>query len=168
MERRECIRINNKEQERADCNTYLPSRSVIPTAPRNTAKTFAHPQSVCSPVLPWQHNTTPSSLVITGLNNSGPSSGFTWQQHLKYSCPCTESSVRILSGSLQLLGYRGVHIVLPCTPLYCLPVPQAHSLGKAMFLFHSFFGNLSYKLLSSLMWKHYLSSCSVHGTAYSI
>lgn len=55
---------------------------------------------------------------------------------LKHSCPCTERSVRILSESIQLLGHRWAPIVLPCTPLYCLPVPQSHSLGKAMFTFH--------------------------------
>ena len=58
MQRRECICINNKEQEGSDCNTYLFSCSIIPTAPRNTVKPFAHPQSVCSPHPSFLNNTT--------------------------------------------------------------------------------------------------------------
>lgn len=61
---------------------------------------------------------------------------------LKHCYPCTESSVRMLSESIQLLGHGWASIVLPCTTLYCLPISQFYSLGKAMFTFHSFFRNI--------------------------
>lgn len=84
-------------------------------------------------------------LVISpefGENVSGSCASCAQKSHLECSCPCAESSVRMLSESIQL-GHRWACIILPCTPLYCRPAPQSHSLRKIMFTFHSFFRSLS-------------------------
>lgn len=61
-------------------------------------------------------------LVISpefGENVSGSCASCAQKSHLERSCPCAESSVRMLSESIQL-GHRWACIILPCTPLYCL------------------------------------------------
>lgn len=62
---------------------------------------------------------------------------------LKSSCFCKKSSVKLLSESIQLPGHKWARIISSRAPLYCLPVTQSHSLGKAVFTFHSFFRSLS-------------------------
>lgn len=59
MEKRDCIFINNKEQDRSDCNMFL-----LHYTPRHPVKPFAHPQSVCFPLTCLLNNTTQHNTTL--------------------------------------------------------------------------------------------------------
>lgn len=89
LKKRECIYINNKEQERSDRNTYVFSAPLYPQLQEiQSSPLLIHSQFV--PLSPPSSTTQHLPFltwipVTTGSNKSGPSSDFIWPADLKFS-----------------------------------------------------------------------------------